>query len=749
MRIFFVFSVKTLIIVLIYLFLGSINAQDGAWLSQGLHPSMDGEYMGVAGGSCAAYTQKNAQYIYFFDMNCGKWTELDLNSPQNFHDLIAEGPTIMAFTDSLLIGYSASKSEWDTLCYSGELLQSNYSSPFLGYGYGESLAYFVTDSYFYVFDPVLAKWMFCPYTLPGAYKGYNAKFWAYDDYAAAVIPDYEEDDNHIHLNMAYSLHTQSFSSHELGGSVSTSFMGPPALITNHGYISNRIEEGRHLILGYSALSNTYYPMWIDPRPRGLQGGSNYYEENFDSITASAYYYNEYLSPEEEKVHMYGFDTRYAAWNLNEFSFNPQIEQAGFGNVWIYGGQVAVAARRIIDNASPDYLKYTYIVYNGQTGQFQEYSPGLRYSDAGYAYPIPGGTVVMAHDDSSIWFHSIETGQSLVQSLRWVERVDDFYSENFAVLISSEIDQDSADVFIYNGNAGSVIKKTIFKSPKTDEIYGNSKMCVIYAGANAERVILYSGITHEISELNFSPAEIAPSVWFDQGLAFISTSDYSVFYDSFCNANFEGNYKMKSLGMGHRAAMMKKDDNTINTYSSLTRNWMEYNIPDNFYVVATEDVIGLFRSPSNSYFYAFNGYNDQIIKLQPHGTHRLYAVGGNTILVCRSDSLYAFHPQVTTYLEEDNKETVSESFNLKQNYPNPFNTKTMIHYSLPVSCVVKLSVFNILGQKVVTLVSEKQPSGSYTVEWDASGKSGIASGVYLYKLSTNRGFTQTRKLVLLK
>ena len=90
--------------------------------------------------------------------------------------------------------------------------------------------------------------------------------------------------------------------------------------------------------------------------------------------------------------------------------------------------------------------------------------------------------------------------------------------------------------------------------------------------------------------------------------------------------------------------------------------------------------------------------------------------------------------------------VAEKFSLNQNYPNPFNPSTMISYQLPITNFVELSIFNSLGQKVTTLVNAKQPAGTYNVEWNASG---FASGIYYYRLHTNAGFVQTKKLVLLK
>jgi photosystem II stability/assembly factor-like uncharacterized protein len=87
-----------------------------------------------------------------------------------------------------------------------------------------------------------------------------------------------------------------------------------------------------------------------------------------------------------------------------------------------------------------------------------------------------------------------------------------------------------------------------------------------------------------------------------------------------------------------------------------------------------------------------------------------------------------------------------TFSMEQNYPNPFNPRTVIRYTLPVTCYADISVYNILGQKVTTLVSVRQSAGAYRVEWDASL---FASGVYLYKLETENGYGQVKKLVLLK
>jgi hypothetical protein len=95
---------------------------------------------------------------------------------------------------------------------------------------------------------------------------------------------------------------------------------------------------------------------------------------------------------------------------------------------------------------------------------------------------------------------------------------------------------------------------------------------------------------------------------------------------------------------------------------------------------------------------------------------------------------------------DKSDDVPGEFQLSQNYPNPFNPITVIRWQLPVGSQVELSVYNLLGQKVATLVNEKQNAGSHQVEWDASD---FASGIYFYRLLTDGGFVQTRKLMLIK
>lgn len=90
------------------------------------------------------------------------------------------------------------------------------------------------------------------------------------------------------------------------------------------------------------------------------------------------------------------------------------------------------------------------------------------------------------------------------------------------------------------------------------------------------------------------------------------------------------------------------------------------------------------------------------------------------------------------------------YGLSQNYPNPFNPETTIEYQIPQAGDVHMAVFNILGQKICTLVDEARVAGRYQVIWDGRDDSGrpVASGVYFCHLTAG-SYRQTRKMTLLK
>ncbi len=99
---------------------------------------------------------------------------------------------------------------------------------------------------------------------------------------------------------------------------------------------------------------------------------------------------------------------------------------------------------------------------------------------------------------------------------------------------------------------------------------------------------------------------------------------------------------------------------------------------------------------------------------------------------------------------DERTAVPSSFNLSAAYPNPFNPVTNIAYELGHGSDVTITVYNMLGQQVATLMSGYQTAGNYTVQWNGLNSAGqaVASGLYFYEMQTD-GFSSTQKMMLIK
>ncbi len=106
----------------------------------------------------------------------------------------------------------------------------------------------------------------------------------------------------------------------------------------------------------------------------------------------------------------------------------------------------------------------------------------------------------------------------------------------------------------------------------------------------------------------------------------------------------------------------------------------------------------------------------------------------------------YYPESDLFTSMDRRSDIFPiDVKLWQNYPNPFNATTTINYRLPVFSTVDLSIFNLTGEKLITLVSQEQPAGNYQVEWDAMA---FSSGIYIYKIKAGL-YEKSRKMVLVK
>jgi len=90
------------------------------------------------------------------------------------------------------------------------------------------------------------------------------------------------------------------------------------------------------------------------------------------------------------------------------------------------------------------------------------------------------------------------------------------------------------------------------------------------------------------------------------------------------------------------------------------------------------------------------------------------------------------------------------FALHQNYPNPFNPTTKIQYDLPEDTFVSITIYDVMGRSIRTLMNVKQSAGFHSIRWDAKNNigEGVSAGMYIYMIQAGE-FRSTKKMVLLK
>jgi 6-phosphogluconolactonase (cycloisomerase 2 family) len=139
----------------------------------------------------------------------------------------------------------------------------------------------------------------------------------------------------------------------------------------------------------------------------------------------------------------------------------------------------------------------------------------------------------------------------------------------------------------------------------------------------------------------------------------------------------------------------------------------------------------------------DGANSLVVA--PDGRH-VYVASEN------AHTLSVFRRNIPTSIGEQTMTLFGpKEYRLQQNYPNPFNPVTTIRYELPQDAHVRLTIYDLLGREVTTLVNQAQSAGVYNLPWHGLNCYGapVASGIYIYRLEAGRDFVQSRKMLLLK
>jgi len=112
--------------------------------------------------------------------------------------------------------------------------------------------------------------------------------------------------------------------------------------------------------------------------------------------------------------------------------------------------------------------------------------------------------------------------------------------------------------------------------------------------------------------------------------------------------------------------------------------------------------------------------------------------------------WQFRGNIQVLLSEKEESVIPVIYELEQNYPNPFNPETTIRYRIPEECIVTITVYNTMGQKIKTLVNKNLKAGTYKVKWDGRREDGtlVGSGMYIVKMKAS-GFVSARKVLFIQ
>ncbi|MEW5922870.1 MAG: T9SS type A sorting domain-containing protein [Candidatus Zixiibacteriota bacterium] len=145
------------------------------------------------------------------------------------------------------------------------------------------------------------------------------------------------------------------------------------------------------------------------------------------------------------------------------------------------------------------------------------------------------------------------------------------------------------------------------------------------------------------------------------------------------------------------------------------------------------------------------YDNPGVDTDGDGNRGKYFLCGSDTMYYKGDGVPDFHqPDPLDIGDQPDNDLLPKDFVLHQNYPNPFNPSTRLTFSLNRETQVNLCIFNILGQKLATLIDESRSAGKYEVDWDGCNDAGqkMPSGVYFYRIQTERNVA-ARKMLLMK
>ncbi len=729
---------KLYFICVMVLFLNTyMLSQESYWVSTQLPNPLPLSYKYSVGESCIIFADNTSQAIYAFDINYGDWQVLLVPTQLNWIDARADGNAAMIYNDSIVVGYSAITNTFSTLAYTGSLV------PLSGDEYGciDNFAFFVTDQMFYVFDADDAQWHSYNYTPPGAVPLQGGVFGK-EDY---IYLNLAVTNSSPHTMVAYSLNTKTFDE-----------LTEPSIYYNknldHGFTFYReTSTSPYLCGGYSAMTGQFkikthgsYITEIWP---------TVYEEIVSPITCNLFLANEQINGNNYRYYIWVFNTQIG--DFAEYSFEYTYNQSNYFPVWNgCGGQTAFVVIRNVDEAD----RLELVVYSAETNSFTHFDTPLYYwSFMGFA---AGGQLVHGYDIQNYFLYDIHTQTGFTSPVQWTQGYQPGVKANalandWSVFAYSEQNVDTVHVFSYNRPDASLYSFDIAgrassSSYRGGDLYGLLITDNLGVLTNA---FLYSPLYNIWTEKDFASTSYRGSKG-NYFYANYTNLNQTYFYDAQTNQEFWFPSAQQTQDVFARDSVffMYSNDGKYIGYSMNKHASNEYTVNKFASWQWSNFIILRFNLGGSSALYdhlLYDGYNNIFAPLTlttEQGIRKTIWAGGKTAFVASQNGyLFAYSPNNPNDADDELILNEGMTYSLTQNYPNPFNPSTTIKYSIAEPGKVKLTLFNLLGEEVTTLVNEEKPAGNYSIDFNAAN---LPSGVYFYQLKASL-FVETKKMVLLR
>ena len=278
------------------------------------------------------------------------------------------------------------------------------------------------------------------------------------------------------------------------------------------------------------------------------------------------------------------------------------------------------------------------------------------------------------------------------------------------------------------------------------------------GRTQDNIIYFDNISFSPATVPGSPAEAAPTP------TLAEANVISIFSDEYTNIDgvnlnpawgqstvvtetaIEGNNTLLYTGLNYQGTEFIAQDVSGMTYLHIDY-WTDNSTALNFFVISQTPTV-------DSDYHTFAIVSEQWVSVDiPLTTFPnvdltdvfQFKVEGNGTIYW--DNFYFYSNPVGV---DNRSETLPQGFALEQNFPNPFNPSTTIRYELPEEAMVNVTIYDMLGRQVKTLINKTQDAGYKSVIWDATNDYGkpVSAGIYLYQIQAGE-YIRTKKMVLLK